>query len=212
MATDKDVAFWNKTAAKYARDPIKDIPGYEKTLDRTRQLLQTSDTVLEIGCGTGTTALKLAPSVRRFIATDASAEMIAIAKNKAETEGWRNVSFEVSNSARPTSSSLTYDAILAFNVLHLVDRTAACARSYRQLKPGGYFISKTPCISEMNALIRYAVPIAQMLGKAPSVYFFSAPQLQADIAAAGFTVIASERHGTTGKDPRIFIVAQKPAE
>lgn len=212
MATpEKDVTFWNKTAAKYARDPIADIAGYEKTLDRTRDFLKASDTVFEIGCGTGTTALKLAPGVGQLIATDVSEEMIAIARRKAETEGCENISFSVGDAASPTNSDQTYDAVLAFNLLHLANRAETIPQMYRLLKPGGYFISKTPCLSEMNILIRYAVPIAKALGKAPSVYFFTAPQLQADIAAAGFTIVASERHGTKGKDARIFIAAQKPA-
>jgi ubiquinone/menaquinone biosynthesis C-methylase UbiE len=47
------------------------------------------------GCGTGTTALKLAPSLGRIMATDISGEMIAIAREKARAEGCGNATFEL---------------------------------------------------------------------------------------------------------------------
>ena len=70
--------FWNKTAEKYAATPIKDMASYEETLTRTRGYLGPEDNVLELGCGTGTTALKLAPSVAHLTGSDISEGMIAI--------------------------------------------------------------------------------------------------------------------------------------
>jgi hypothetical protein len=61
----------------------------------------------------------------------------------------------------------------------------------------------------MNPLIRVAVWVMQLVGKAPYVSFFSATELEAEIADAGFTVIERGRHGSEPKDPRIFIVARK---
>ena len=60
-----DARFWDRIARKYAADPIKDMDGYARTVDRTRHHLRSTDTVLELGCGTGTTALKLAAHVSR---------------------------------------------------------------------------------------------------------------------------------------------------
>ena len=85
------------------------------------------------------------------------------------------------------------------------------AQARRLLKPGGLFISKTPCLAEMNVLIRLLVPVMQRFGKAPSVSFFTAGELVSDITDAGFTVIEEARHGSKKRDARIFIVAQKPA-
>lgn len=210
IATSPDAQFWDRFARKYASDPIKDLAGYERTVERTRQLLSVRDTVLEVGCGTGTTALKLAPSVSRIVATDISAEMIAIAQEKAAAETITNVTFAVAPASGGQGAEGLYDAVLAFNVLHLIDdRAAALAEARRVLKPGGLFISKTPCLSEMNPLIRIAVPIARWLGKAPSVSFFDAVRLETDIAHAGFTIVERARHGSGRKDPRIVLVAQK---
>ena len=71
--------FWNRVAHQYAADLIPDLAGYEATLRRVQALLSPEQSVLEIGCGTGTTALRLAASTRRMLATDVSGEMIAIA-------------------------------------------------------------------------------------------------------------------------------------
>lgn len=211
IATTADAKFWDRVARKYAADPIKDMAGYERTVERTRQLLPPSATVLEIGCGTGTTALRLAPSVTRIAATDVSSEMIAIAREKAAAEACRNVEFYVAPANQAPGADCTYDAVLAFNVLHLLDnRPMTLARVHALLKPGGLFISKTPCLSEMNPLIRLAVPVARLFGKAPTVSFFSASALEADIVNAGFTIVEQGRHGSGRKDARIFIVARKP--
>ena len=174
-----DQHFWDRVARKYARDPIKDMAGYTRTLESTRQRLRETDTVLELGCGTGTTALSLAPAVARLVGTDVSGEMIAIAREKAGAQGCGNAEFEVAPADRALGADGAFDAVLAFNVLHLIaDRPAALRQAVRALKPGGLFISKTPCLSEMNPLLRLAVPVARLVGKAPHVAFFSAVALE----------------------------------
>ena len=54
-AADKAL-FWDRMARKYAADPIADPAGYEHTLHRVQGLLNAGDRVLELGCGTGSTA------------------------------------------------------------------------------------------------------------------------------------------------------------
>lgn len=206
-----NVRFWDRTARRYAADPIKDMAGYERTLHRTQQLIAGQAAVLEIGCGTGTTALRLAASVGRLVGTDVSSEMIAIAREKAEREECRNVEFVVADAAEVPVAEGGWDAVLALNVLHLLaDRRAALGHVHRLLKPGGLLISKTPCLAEMNILIRLAVPVAQLFKQAPDVAFFDAAGLEADIEGAGFAILDRARHGSGRKDPRIFIVAEKP--
>ena len=205
-----DARFWDRIARKYAADPIADIAGYERTLERTRHYLKGNETAFEFGCGTGTTALKLAPSVGRIVASDISGEMIAIAREKAKAEGCANATFEV---ARPEAAPWpdgSFDVAFGFNVLHLVaDRAAALRGVHRLLRPGGLFISKTPCLSEINPLLRIAVPLAQLIGKAPHVAFLSAQDLEREIAAAGFEIVEIARHASRGKDTRPFVVARK---
>ena len=207
---NNDTRFWDRIARKYANDPIADVAGYERTLEETRRYLKTSDAAFEFGCGTGTTALRLASSVGHLMATDISSEMIAIAREKAATEGVANVSFEVATPDASKFPDAAFDVVLGFNVLHLVAaRDAALRGVHRVLKPGGVFVSKTPCLAEMNPAIRLMVPLMQAIGKAPYVAFFSAEQLERAIVDAGFEIIERARHGTKGKDTRPFIVARK---
>lgn len=209
--TIDDARFWNGAARKYATAQIKDMAGYERSLARTRQLLGRTDVVLEIGCGTGTTALRVAPFVAQIVASDISSEMIAIAREKAIQQSCANVEFSVAKAESSPGEDGIYDAVLAFNVLHLIaGRPTALAAIYRGLKPGGLFITKTPCLSEMNPLIRLAVPVMQWAGKAAFVSFLTAADLETEIAGAGFKIVERERHGSGRKDARIFIIARKP--
>jgi ubiquinone/menaquinone biosynthesis C-methylase UbiE len=205
--------FWDRIAVKYAADPIADMAGYENTLRRVQGLLSADRDVLEIGCGTGTTALRLAPFTRRLLATDVSARMIDIARERLAAAPVPQLSFAVADADTPVAGSSEYDAMLAFNVLHLVtDLDRALEQAIRALRPGGLLISKTACLSELNPLIRYlALPVMQAVDKAPHVLCFDAAALQSAIARQGMDIVSVERHGTRGKDFRVFIVARKPA-
>jgi ubiquinone/menaquinone biosynthesis C-methylase UbiE len=210
--TERNARFWDRIARKYAASPISDTAGYERTLERTRDYLKPSDSAFEFGCGTGTTAVKLAPSVEHYVAADISSEMIAIAREKADAAGCRNITFEVSTPNATPWPDGAFDAALGFNILHLIPaRAEALANVRRLLKPGGVFISKTPCLKEMSPLIRLAVPVMQAFGQAPYVAFFSAEDVEREIADAGFEILERDRHGT-GRKPerRIFLVARKP--
>ena len=205
--------FWDRVARKYAAHTIADMAGYEATLRRVQGLLSTEHDVLEIGCGTGTTALRLAPSTRRLVATDVSAGMIAIAREKLAAQPTPQLSFVLADADEPAFGPGAYDVALAFNVLHLVsDLDRALALAVQALRPGGLLISKTPCIAEMNPLIpRVALPLMRAIGMAPPVQCFDGDALQSALTRQGLELVSVERHGTRGKDIRVFIVARKPA-
>jgi SAM-dependent methyltransferase len=202
--------FWDKIARKYAADPIEDMAGYEATLARTQALLSPSQRVLEIGCGTGSTALRLAPFTGQLVATDVSAAMITIAREKLAAAPQPNLAFELADADAPAGHG-HYDVVLAFNLLHLVaDLDSALASAAAALAPGGLLVSKTACISEMNVLVpKLLLPLMRLVGKAPPVLCFAASALEAAIARHGLDIVAVERHGTKGKDIRVFIVARK---
>lgn len=210
-ALTKNARFWDRAARKYAAGKIADMAGYERSLERMRHYLRPGDEVLEFGCGTGTTALRIAPSVARIVATDISEQMIGIARDKAEAQACGNVTFDVATPETAPWQAGAFDAAYGMNVLHLIEDRAATLRAvHRALRPGGLFISKTPCLTEMTSLIRLAVPVMQLAGKAPFVAFLSAPDLEREIVAAGFEIVERSRHGARGKDIRPFLVARKP--
>lgn len=205
--------FWDRIARKYAADPVADIAGYEATLLRVLALLHPGQDVLEIGCGTGSTALRLAPFTRRLLATDVSQHMIDIAREKLAAQPMAHLGFAVADAEAQVFGQGIYDAVLAFNLLHLVDDLdQALAQAVRALRPGGLLITKTPCIAEMNPLVPWlAIPLMRAIGKAPDVLqCLDAAQLRAAMVRQGLQIESVERHGTRGKDIRVFIVARKP--
>ena len=210
MPAPNDARFWDKAARKYARDPIGDPAGYERTLEAVAQRLAPEHRVLELGCGTGTTALRLASGVAEYVASDVSAEMIAIAREKAEGAGLPQLTFEVAPAEATPGPEGRFDVVLAFNLLHLVKaRGALLQAAHRGLKPGGLFISKTPCLKEMNPLIRAVIPLMQAVGKAPYVAVFDAAWLEDELTASGFAIVERARHGPGRQDPRPYLVAAK---
>lgn len=208
-AVSADARFWDRFARRYAASKIKDEAGYERTLARTAELIHGMPSVLEVGCGTGTTALRLAPSVGQLMATDISGGMIAIAKEKAASQGCANVTFAVAAPEAVEPGEGAFDAVLAFNLLHLLrDRAAALVHLRRLLKPGGLLITKTACLSELSPLIRMAIPVMRGIRLAPYVSTFSSETLDRDMTDAGFTILERGRHGTTKRDIRYFLVAR----
>lgn len=210
MSTASDARFWDRSSKSYARSRISDQAGYERTLERTSGLLKPDDSVLELGCGTGTTALRLADGVESYLAADLSAGMIAIAQEKLAASPIAGLAFRAATAEALASEAARFDTVLGFNYLHMVrDLTGTLRSIHALLAPGGLFISKTPCLGDMSPLIKLALPLMQMIGKAPYAGVFSAQELNDLIAAAGFEVASTERHASKGKDTRPFIVARR---
>lgn len=199
-------AFWNRVARRYAAMPLRNPQAWEETLARTAARLSASDHVLELGCGTGSTALRLAPRVASYTATDDAAEMIAIA-----TERGAEIAQLRTAIARPGDGSLPrgpVDAILGFNLLHLLpDLPAALSEAHGMLKPGGILITKTPCLGGPWLALWPLVRVLHALGKAPRLRFVSPAALEHAITKAGFTI--EERDDLPRRPPSRFLVARR---
>ena len=205
-----EAKFWDNAAAKYAADPIKNMEAYTYTLERTRSYLRASDTVLEIGCGTGSTAMLLAESVGTYHGTDISEEMIKIARGKVAESSLANLSFEAHPALEGVYAHEGLDAVMAFNLLHLLrDIPATLAAARAALRPGGLFITKTPCLADSNwklKLVLMLIPLAQKLGKAPYVQSFTVAAFDRMIEAAGFEIVESGNHPIS--PPARYVVAR----
>ena len=165
--------FWDKIAEKYSRQPVADEAVYEEKLRITRAYFRPDMELVELGCGTGSTAIKHAPHVKHIRATDISGKMIAIAKQKAEAAGVANVSFEQSTVEGFSAPDGSFDMILALSLLHLLeDKEAAIAKIYKLLKPGGVFISSTVCLGDTMKFFKLVGPIGKALGFIPHVSVF----------------------------------------
>ncbi len=183
-----DARFWDRFADRYAKRPLDDPAAYDATLARVRAHLKPDDRALEIGCGTGSTAILLAPSVSAYSAADISPRMIGIAEAKPEAQALAHLSFAVAEGVPEHGGP--WDAVLAFNTLHLLDDLPdALALIHARLRPGGRFISKTPCLSDLSAFIRLLVSVLRRVGLAPPVTFLSAKGLERAVARAGFRIV-----------------------
>ncbi len=201
--------FWDKIAPKYAKKPVADPAAYEAKLDRVRNLLRAEDRVLEIGCGTGSTALTLAPDVAEITATDISRGMIAIAEDKRAAAGVENAEF-LQADATEIFREAPFDVVTAFSLLHLVDDVPAVLDAvFAQLKPGGLFISKTVCLGDAHFGLQLFVRALGALGLAPQVTTLSKADISRALVAAGFDLVECRYFGKGRLNP--FIVAQRPA-
>lgn len=199
--------FWDKLADKYSKLPVGDIAAYERTLLRTSAHLKLDDHMLELGCGTGTTALKLSDQVRHITATDISKGMLDIADRKKLEQGVTNVDFS-QKSVGDLPFGETYDVIFASSLLHLVDDLEdSLARIYASTEPNGLFISKTVCLKGQNFLFPILIPLMKLIGKAPDVAFITGDELEAAVKKAGFEIIESDDHNV--KPACRFIVARR---
>ena len=202
-----EAGFWDKRAAKYAQRPVADQETYDKKLEITRTYFRSDSEVLEIGCGTGSTALAHAPYVKRILATDISPAMINIARDKAEAAQIDNVSFETQAVAGHDIQESCYDVIMAHNLLHLLeDPQAAITAAYRGLKPGGVFITSTACIGDMSWYFRIIAPVGHFIGLIPLVKVFTQAQLMQSFIDAGFVI---DHEWLPGKNAAAFIIAKK---
>lgn len=189
------------------------MPGFERTLARTRDLMQAGTSVLELGCGTGTAALRLADGAGQYLATDISSGMIAIARDKLQktdsSDLTRRLEFRQATAESLVEEDGRFNIILGFNYLHLAGQLPVVLGQIRSLlAPGGLFISKTPCVGDMNRLIRLVIPLMRVAGKAPNVWVFTAQELEQAFSDAGFTVVENERHGSKKVDIRPFLVVR----
>ncbi|GAV20432.1 putative methyltransferase YcgJ [Mariprofundus micogutta] len=206
---DQSVKFWDKIAEKYSKQPVADEVSYQKKLKVTQAYFKSDMQVLELGCGTGSTAIVHAPFVEHIRAVDVSPNMIEIAKRKAEAKQIANITFEVSAVESLNVVDESMDVVMAHSLLHLLEgKEAVIARIFEMLKPGGLFVSSTMCMNDAMWFLKPVIPMMRLFGKAPEVVrFFSAKQLLKSVTDAGFEI---NYKWHPGKTKAVFIVAKKP--
>jgi len=201
---------WDRMANRYEKSPVSDEAAYQKKLQVTQTYFKPDMRVLEFGCGTGSTAIVHAPYVEHITAIDFSDKMLAIARSKAKVANVENIDFinsEIEQFEAPEHvSGQGYDVIMGHSILHLLkNKRVVIEKVYNMLKPGGVFVSSTPCMGA--SFLKFILPIGHALGLLPLVRFFSVDELVQDINGAGFEIV--HQWQPEGDSP-VFIVAQKP--
>ena len=145
-ATSGRVIHW-----AWAYDPLvwmltlgRDRSFREKTLDLAR--LAEGESVLDIGCGTGTLAIaarRRVGSAAKVAGIDPSPEMIARARRKARRAG-ANVTFDTAVAEKLPFEAASFDIVMGTLMLHHLpeDTRQKCIEEVRRvLKPGGRFLA-----------------------------------------------------------------------
>jgi len=206
MAQARHVRFWDRIAGRYAARQLKDPAAYEAMVADAAGRLRPIDRVLELGCGTGTTAIRLAPHVAEWIATDFSAEMLRIARAKPAPDHLRFVLAD----ATTAFDGGPFDAVVALQLLHLLDDLpGTLARIHANLRPGGLLISKTWCFAEMSPVLRALFAALRGLGLFPPVNALTKQALRQSMLDAGFAIVDERVFGGNPHGP--YIVAARLA-
>ena len=208
-----DTLFWDRIAESYSKSPVANPSAFERKIEVTKARMRGDHTVLDIGCGTGSLALRLADVGATVHGLDLSVEMIRIARAKAQAAAAGNVTFHVGafDSNFDTFDRHSLDGICAYSLLHLVpDRRDALARIHRLLKPGGFFVSSTACLGESWVPYTPIIAVMRLIGKAPKsppVAVIRKATLAAELESVGFVDISQPDVGA-GK-ATCFMVATK---
>ncbi|WP_444940999.1 class I SAM-dependent methyltransferase [Microbulbifer sp. ZKSA004] len=196
--------FWDKTAARYAKSPIKDLKSYKRKLAITQEYFQADWSVLEFGCGTGSTAIHHSPYVNSITATDISEKMLDIAKQKVKIASIKNINFKQGTLGSLKFEPDSFNAILGLNILHLIeDIDGAIARVYNLLKSGGIFVSSTVLVKKSNW--RFLIPVMQRINLAPYIHKIDRQELLDKLTRVGFLI---DQEWQPSKES-IFLIAKK---
>lgn len=112
--------FWDRVACVY--DIFANVinrKANKRLCAAVEALILPSDRVLECACGTGLLSGGIARRCRRLVATDFSAKMLRRAERKYKK--YANITFEEANILSLAYPDASFDAVVAANVIHLLD-------------------------------------------------------------------------------------------
>jgi len=122
---DSPLAFWDR----YGRGTVE------------RLKLQPGWMVLDVGCGTGASALPAAEGVGpggKVIGVDLAENMLELARTKAAQRHLQNIEFRLGDMTNLGFPDSHFDAIISvFSIFFVPDMEAAVRELWRMVKPGG---------------------------------------------------------------------------
>jgi ubiquinone/menaquinone biosynthesis C-methylase UbiE len=188
--------FWDFLSKNY--DRTEGDPADRQDLEIIHKYLHPDDIVLEYACGTGTLAIQLASRVKAYHGIDISSKMLAAAEQKAASRNIENIHFTHTTIFEAVFPEESFDMALAFNILHLLETARQAVQKINELlKPGGVFISSTPCLGEEKALVNHLltpfIVVPSRLGIIPYVTFYKISALEDILAQAKFQIVETKR-------------------
>jgi SAM-dependent methyltransferase len=161
------------------------------------------ESVLDIGCGTGTTTLRLAESVGptgKVLGVDISEQQLALARQRVAAAGITHVQLVLDDAATHGFASANFDLCFTrFGVMFFADPVAAFTNIRRGIKPSGRLLlavfrsgSDNPWATASISAIRHLVsPPAPLGPEEPGQFSWSDPaRVRRILAGAGFRDVA----------------------
>lgn len=211
---NKAEIFWDKQAIRFDKSQDKFESAARELISRTKEFLNTDDNVLDFGCATGAKTLELAGEVKHIHGLDTSSEMISLAIKKLNATNLKNVSYSYGTIFKNDLDKVSFDKIIAYSIIQLLaDSEKVIQRINELLKPGGLFISETPCFNErMNFGTRLeftSYRFMKRLGIFPlQLNMFTASDVAQLISGQNFNILKNEKLFLNGMTIS-FIVAKK---
>jgi ubiquinone/menaquinone biosynthesis C-methylase UbiE len=143
---------------------------------------------LDMGCGGGHAAFRLAPLVNTVVAYDLSETMLTVVADEAERRGLDNVVTKLGAAESLPCPSASFDvAVTRYSVHHWQDVPTGLAQMHRVLKPGGMAIFMdviTPGVPLLDTWLQSL----ELLRDPSHVRNASLAEWRAALSAAGFKV------------------------
>lgn len=156
---------WDLVAAGYAETTMQMLAHYSEEAIAASNL-QPGATVLDVACGPGTLALRIAPEACVVHGIDFSAAMLDIFRKNIDRAGHKNIVIRHGDAqALPYADAMFDAAFSIFGLMFFPDRRKGFAEIHRTLKAGGSLavtswapVNQSPAMQIMFGAIRAIKP------------------------------------------------------
>ncbi len=204
---NKSEKFWDILSKNYDKSDTTNEVLELESIEYIKKYLNTSDIVLDFGCATGTIASSIADQVKEMHGIDISPKMIQIAQERAIERKIENIYFSQSTIFDNKYQRDSFNMVLAFSILHLLTDTEKIMQRINELlKPGGIFVSLTPCLGE-KTFLRALLLLVHKIGILPHIRCFKIYELEKSIVNGNFQIVESK---CLDNNPlEYFVIAKK---
>jgi 2-polyprenyl-3-methyl-5-hydroxy-6-metoxy-1,4-benzoquinol methylase len=204
--------FWDQLARNFDNREQQVESIRNRAAVQTKKQLHGDEVLLDFGCGTGTLAMELAGSVKAIYGIDISSNMIAAARRKAAAHQLANVEFRQMSLFDDQLQPASFDVVMATGILHLIKHPQQAVRRISELlKPGGWFVSTTPCIGERGTavtLINRLLFLPGQIGLLPYLRFLRIDELERTITQARFQIVERETLTFGAQHAERYVIAR----
>jgi len=164
LAWQKDI--WNAMSRTYEREVEPRLAPVVDGVVR-RAAPKAGTIALDLGCGTGTVAMKLAAAGARVHAIDISEEMLRITAARAGRAGF-DVQVEYGRAEHIPALDADFDIVTAsLSLMFVADKASAAEQIARVLKPGGRFVASVWGPPERCDIVRFQRLVGSLAPEPP---------------------------------------------